>query len=112
RRDRSMSAATASNTDEPRFVMAALAIFVDKLALALLVIPYFRDQIGFFYGIGPADNYDDIGRNISRGYGYRLTPETGLTLLREPGYPYFVAALYYLFNNGLKAAIVANLVFS
>lgn len=95
-----------------KLLLAILAIFILKLVLYLLVIPAYSEQLGPLWGIGPADNYDVIADNIRHGYGYRFSPDTALTLMREPGYPYFLALLEWLFGAGLAAPIVANLVLS
>src|SRR5580658_1515357 len=93
-----MNHATDSHADRRWIFIAVLAIFVIKLVFVLLIVPHFRERVGLFYGIGTADNYDTIARNIRLGYGYRFAPDTGLTLLREPGYPLFLAALDYAFG--------------
>ena len=64
------------------------------------------------WGIGPADNYDEIATNIWLGHGYRFTAETAVTLMREPGYPYFLATLMRMFGDGQWPPIVANLFFT
>jgi 4-amino-4-deoxy-L-arabinose transferase-like glycosyltransferase len=98
--------------EQRQLLIAVLCIFLVKLAFFLLIVPIFKDKIGSFYGIGSADNYAWIAKSIDLGYGYRVTPDTSLTLMREPGYPYFLAALLYLFDNDHGAAIIANLVFT
>ena len=37
--------------------------------------------------------YDLIGDNIARGIGYRVEPEATTTMIREPGYPLFLAGV-------------------
>ncbi|MGA8706163.1 MAG: glycosyltransferase family 39 protein [Steroidobacteraceae bacterium] len=95
-----------------KLLIAIAIVFVLKLVVYLLVIPAYSQQLGPLWGIGPADNYDVIADNIRRGFGYRFSPDTALTLMREPGYPYFLALLEWLFGAGLTAPIVANLVLS
>ncbi len=95
-----------------KLLIAIAIIFVLKLVVYLLVIPAYSQQLGPLWGIGPADNYDLIADSIRHGFGYRFSPDTALTLMREPGYPYFLALLEWLFGAGLTAPIVANLVLS
>jgi 4-amino-4-deoxy-L-arabinose transferase-like glycosyltransferase len=40
------------------------------------------------------DLYDFIAKNLAQGYGYRVEPYMGDTMLREPGYPLLIAAMY------------------
>ena len=107
-----MSAATERNEDRRRLAMAVLLIFLLKLVFALGIAPRVSDRIRPLYGIGPADNYLSIAKNIAAGNGYRFTPQTSLTLMREPGYPYFLAGLLRVFDNDHELAIAANIVFT
>lgn len=61
------------------------------------------------YGIGFADNYNDLARNLANGNGYRFSPETAPTMMREPGYPIVLAAAFALFGYSLVAAQALNL---
>jgi 4-amino-4-deoxy-L-arabinose transferase-like glycosyltransferase len=98
--------------DRQWLAMVVVAIFVLKLTFALAIAPRFSDRILPLYGIGRADNYHSIAKNIDAGRGYRFTPETSLTLMREPGYPYFLAGLLRVFDNDREPAVVANIVFT
>lgn len=107
-----MTIDSGAEAAQRRLLMAILAILVLKLVVYLLVIPAYSEQVGPLWGIGPADNYDVIADNIRHGYGYRFSPDTAPTLMREPGYPFFLALLEWLFGAGLTAPIVANLLLS
>lgn len=98
--------------DGRRLAIAVLVIFLLKLIFAFGIAPQFSDRIRPLYGIGPADNYLSIAKNIDAGNGYRFTPQTSLTLMREPGYPYFLAALLRVFDNDHELAIAANIAFT
>jgi len=98
--------------EQRRLLVVVIGILAVKLAVCFFIIPVFKGQIGSFYGIGAADNYASIAKNIDLGNGYRLAPDTSPTLMREPGYPYFLAALLYLFDNDHEAAVVANILFT
>jgi hypothetical protein len=89
-----------------------LVIMAIKLAVALEVVPRYLVQIRTVYGIGASDNYLSLAKNIAAGNGYRFTPDTTLTLMREPGYPYFLAALLRLFSNYTVAVMVTNILFT
>ena len=77
-----------------------------------MLAPRFVHDLNSLYGVGRVDNYHSIAKNIVSGHGYRFTPETSLTLMREPGYPYFLAALLYVFDNDREAATIANIIFT
>lgn len=53
---------------------------------------------------GDASNYYDYGRNIALGNGYTLDGKT-FSALREPGYPFFVAAIFKIFGIGNLTAV-------
>jgi 4-amino-4-deoxy-L-arabinose transferase-like glycosyltransferase len=98
--------------DRRWLAMAVVAIFILKLTFALAIAPRFSDRILPLYGIGRADNYHSIAKNINAGHGYRFTPETSLTLMREPGYSYFLAGLLRVFDNDLESVVIANILFT
>jgi 4-amino-4-deoxy-L-arabinose transferase-like glycosyltransferase len=81
--------------------LKAIAIFV--------VLPIVARSLSHSYGIGFADDYDLLGWSLSQGNGYRFLPDTAPTLMREPGYPLFLAGLFWLFGKSLGAIRVANL---
>jgi Dolichyl-phosphate-mannose-protein mannosyltransferase len=89
-----------------------LCIFALKLAFALLVLPHFKGDLKFLYSVGSVDNYYSIAQNLDNGTGYRFDPDTSLTLMREPGYPYFLAALRGTFDDYLQVVIAANILFT
>jgi 4-amino-4-deoxy-L-arabinose transferase-like glycosyltransferase len=89
--------------------IAVFCITMLKLGFALGLVSGFKDQINPLYSIGHVDNYYSLAKNISHGRGYRFTPDTTLTLMREPGYPYFLAVLVHEFDDYNRAAVIANL---
>jgi 4-amino-4-deoxy-L-arabinose transferase-like glycosyltransferase len=89
--------------------IAVVCIAMLKLGFVLALVSGFRDQINPLYSIGHVDNYYSLAKNISHGRGYRFTPDTTLTLMREPGYPYFLAVLVHEFEDYNRAAVIANL---
>jgi Dolichyl-phosphate-mannose-protein mannosyltransferase len=100
-----------SEFKELRFLtIAALGILVLKLAFLMLAASHFKGEISPLYGIGHADNYYSLAKNISHGRGLRFDPDTSLTLMREPGYPYFLAVFVHEFEDYNRAAVIANIV--
>jgi 4-amino-4-deoxy-L-arabinose transferase-like glycosyltransferase len=91
------------------FAIAVIGIVLLELGFSLLLASGLKDEINPRYSIGNVDNYYSLAKNISHGRGYRFTPDTTLTLMREPGYPYFLAALMHEFDDYHRAAVVANI---
>lgn len=87
----------------------ALALLV-KAVLLFIVIPQFATVLTPFYGVSFADDYDKLAWNIVLGHGYRFFPDTATTLMREPGYPLFLALVFKVFGYGLTVARVANVI--
>lgn len=81
-----------------------------KLVLLFIVLPAVSSHLGSLYGQNHfADDYDKIALNLAQGNGYRFFPDTTETLMREPGYPLFLAAVFTAFGYGLDAAKLANI---
>jgi 4-amino-4-deoxy-L-arabinose transferase-like glycosyltransferase len=91
------------------FAISMFGIVVLKLGFALFLLPGLKDEINPQYSIGNVDNYYSLAKNINHGVGYRFTPDTTLTLMREPGYPYLLAALMHEFDDYKRAAVVVNI---
>lgn len=90
--------------------LLALVIGLASHAVVLFaVLPTVNSYVAPFYGIGLADNYDDLALNLLNGNGYRFSPETAPTLMREPGYPVLLAAAFAIFGDGLGTARLLNL---
>jgi 4-amino-4-deoxy-L-arabinose transferase-like glycosyltransferase len=92
-----------------RVVLGAAAgklIFV--FALMPVLVPYLRG----YYGVEFADDYDLLAWMLAEGHGYRFWADTAPTLMREPGYPFFLSLLFEGFGRSLDAARVANLALS
>jgi dolichyl-phosphate-mannose-protein mannosyltransferase len=98
--------------DLRRLGIALVVALVLELVFSLTIVPRFAPQLNLLYGIGPADNYLTLAKNIDAGHGYRFTPDTSPTMMREPGYPYFLAGLLRAFDNDHEGAVIANIVFT
>ena len=110
---RNPSAGAFARMNEVRWlIISVMCIVVLKMGLALLLAPGLQEDINTRYHIGPADNYSALAKNISHGRGYRFTPDTALTLMREPGYPYFLAVLVHEFDDYHRASAIANILFT
>src|SRR5262249_51886775 len=59
-----------------------------------------------------ADGYDLIAWNLTQGNGYRLFPDTSLTMLRTPGYVLLLSLIFAVFGKSLVAVQIVNLAFS
>jgi hypothetical protein len=90
-------------------VVLSIALLVYALVL-FVVIPESTKVLGPRFGIGFADDYDRLANTLASGQGYRFGPELPPTLMREPGYPLFLAGVFSLFGYSLEAARFANLV--
>ncbi len=86
-----------------------LGAFILKAALLFGMLPAISGSVSPQYSIGFADLYDLIGDNIARGIGYRVEPETTATMIREPGYPLFLAGVFKVAGYSIEAIRVANL---
>jgi 4-amino-4-deoxy-L-arabinose transferase-like glycosyltransferase len=96
----------------PLIFLGILTALLHALVL-LVVIPAFSNRLTPFYNQDHfMDGYDQISASLVQGKGYRFYPDTGKTLMREPGYPVFVAGLFMLFGDNFTAVKLANLFFA
>jgi 4-amino-4-deoxy-L-arabinose transferase-like glycosyltransferase len=77
--------------------------------LLFVVLPRFSNDLSSRYGVGFADDYDKLANSLLQGYGYRFGPDLAETMMREPGYPVFLAGVFSVFGNSLDAARLANI---
>jgi 4-amino-4-deoxy-L-arabinose transferase-like glycosyltransferase len=97
--------------NHPLTALLAAALLI-KAILLFVAIPALSDIVAPRYGIGFADNYDLLARNLLLGNGYRFQEDTALTLMREPGYPLFLAGVFKVLGDSLVSARIANLFLS
>ncbi len=83
--------------------------FVVKAILLFVAIPQLTDTLFPHYGIGFADDYEKLAMNLVEGNGYRFYPDMAETLMREPGYPLLLAAVFKLFGYNIEGARLVNL---
>jgi 4-amino-4-deoxy-L-arabinose transferase-like glycosyltransferase len=91
------------------FSVGVLAVVVHA-ALLLVVIPQVGARVNPLYNQDRfSDGYDQLAQNLVLGNGYRFYPDTARTLMREPGYPVFLAGIMLLFGSSFLAVKIANL---
>src|SRR6202050_52191 len=100
----------AAYTDRRRLLALIFAVFALKLAFVAVVLPHYEVQLSPTYGIDRGDLYDRLAKSLLNGEGYRFTPDTAPTLLREPGYPIFLVAISSLTGYSVTLVRIANLV--
>lgn len=94
-----------------RWVVLIGLVVILQAILLFAVIPRIGARLKPSYNQSQfADGYDLLADNLVTGHGYRFYPNTAQTLMREPGYPVFLAGLLLVFGSGLTAVKVANLI--
>jgi len=88
------------------FLILFAALLVNA-AIVLVGLPKVSRSLALTYSMNFGDLYDLIAKNLEQGNGYRVDANTGLTMLREPGYPLFLAAVFKLGGYGIQTARVA-----
>ncbi len=87
-----------------------LLIGLVEAALLFFAIPSFTHYFPDLYSINRfPDGYDKLAENLLAGHGYRFFPDTSETLMRTPGYPLFLAMIFYFFPRSLLAVKIVNL---
>lgn len=88
---------------------AVLTVVVNAFIL-FLVIPGLSHRLSPFYNQDLySDGYNQLAANLAQGNGYRFYPDTARTLMREPGYPVFLAAILLVFGKSFTAVKLANM---
>jgi 4-amino-4-deoxy-L-arabinose transferase-like glycosyltransferase len=106
-------AAKAGVAPAPRAVrrksifFALLAALLLNGAIVLVGLPKMSRALRFTYSLSFGDFYDQIARNLDQGNGYRVDANMSETMLREPGYPLLLAAVFKLGGYGIQQARIA-----
>jgi hypothetical protein len=88
-----------------------LVVIAINCALVLVLIPRASVHFGPSYNVSRyADGYDQLAASLAEGNGYRFYPDTAETLLREPGYPMVLAAIFIAFGNNFTLVQLTNIV--
>jgi 4-amino-4-deoxy-L-arabinose transferase-like glycosyltransferase len=94
------------------WAIAFLAVVI-KAMLLFGLFPYFRAQFPRAYSAESfGDGYEIIAWNLVQGNGYRMFPDTSLTMLRTPGFVLLLSLIFAVFGKSLVAVQIVNLVFS
>lgn len=96
------------NTGTGATVPVLVVAFLLTAAMLFLVLPRLTPAVAPEYGLGFADGYDLIANNLINGHGYRFYPNTSETMLREPGYPLFLAGVFKLAGYSLTTVRWSN----
>ena len=90
------------------FVVLALALLTNA-GLLFVALPSLTGILSSGYSIQFQDLYDQIANNVASGNGYRVEADMGETMMREPGYPLFLAVVFKIAGYHIEAARFANL---
>jgi hypothetical protein len=94
------------------WAIAFLAVVI-KAMLLFGLFPYFQAQFPRAYSAESfGDGYELIAWNLVQGNGYRMFPDTSLTMLRTPGFVLVLSLIFAVFGKSLVAVQIVNLVFS
>jgi 4-amino-4-deoxy-L-arabinose transferase-like glycosyltransferase len=85
-----------------------LVAFLATAAILFLAMPRLENAFAFRYSVLFQDGYDLIANNLDHGNGYRWDANMGETMMREPGYPLFLAVVFKLGGYHLATARFAN----
>ena len=85
-------------------LFAALLV---NAAIVLVGVPKVSRPLAQTYSMSFGDLYDLIAKNLEQGNGYRVDANMSLTMLREPAYPLFLAAVFKLGGYSIETARVA-----
>lgn len=97
----------------PLLFIVFAAVFIKVLVL-FVILPVVSQGFGSVHGLETPfrDGYDLIANNLITGHGYRFFPGMAETMMREPGYPLFLAGVFKLLGYSIEAARLANLFIS
>jgi 4-amino-4-deoxy-L-arabinose transferase-like glycosyltransferase len=84
-------------------------VFLLTAAILFVTLPRLGQVFALKYGLAFADGYELIADNLVHGKGYRIQANAGETMMREPGYPLFLAAAFEIGGFGIDTVRWANL---
>lgn len=102
--------ASSKKVSSPWLVL--LVVFIATAAILFLAMPKLDRAFALRYSANFQDGYDLIANNLVDGNGYRWDANMGETMIREPGYPLFLAAVFKVGGYHLEAARFANWILS
>ena len=92
--------------------VALVVILFVKLAFVWAVVGPAQSAGLVPSGGANRDLYLDIARSVAGGSGYRVTPDTAETMVRNPGYVMVIAGLIKVFGDSLVSVRNANIAFA
>jgi 4-amino-4-deoxy-L-arabinose transferase-like glycosyltransferase len=112
-RQRLPEAGQANQVLAQRFWALVLIALALRIISLFAVLPYVQAHSPQYYGAERfPDGYDRIAWNLVQGNGYRMYPDTSLTMVRTPGFVLLLALLFTIFGKSLVAVQITNLAFS
>lgn len=90
------------------FLILSAALLINA-ALLFVVLPILGHFFSGGYSLDFTDLYDLIANNLVHGIGYRVEAGMSETMLREPGYPLFLAIVFKVGGYHIEAARLAIL---
>lgn len=90
-------------------ILVLLPVFFATAALLFIGMPVLQRYAADRYSIGFADGYDLLAKNLADGNGYRWRADMAETMIREPGYPLFLAAAFKITGYRIEVARLLNL---
>jgi 4-amino-4-deoxy-L-arabinose transferase-like glycosyltransferase len=89
------------------FLLTAIMLLFLLPRLDRMMVPA-TQGVAPLYTVGFADGYDLIANNLAQGNGYRFDANASETMMREPGYPLFLAGAFKLGGYKITTARWAN----
>jgi hypothetical protein len=94
-----------------RLAVSVYLVVLIHIVLLFAVIPIVSAHLGSSYNPERyADGYDYIAASLAAGDGYRFYPDTARTLMREPGYPLVLTAIFATFGNVFVVVEMLNVI--
>jgi 4-amino-4-deoxy-L-arabinose transferase-like glycosyltransferase len=87
-------------TPPPKYLIVTLLLagLLVNAVMVLVVLPRLAHALNYSLSLG--DLYDQIAKSLDEGHGYRVEPNMGKTMLREPVYPLLIAAVFKVSGYG------------
>ena len=103
-----MSLSQTFGRERPVYLALLIAFFINA-AILFLLLPRATPVLSSSYSLGFQDLYDQIAENLVLGNGYRVEPAMDKTMIREPGYPLFLAMVFSAGGYHIEVVRLANL---
>lgn len=87
-----------------RVFLVLLAALLINGAMVFVGFPKLSNYLTLTYSLNFGDLYNLIAKNLDQGNGYRVDAKMSETMLREPGYPLFLAGIFELGGYSIETA--------